>query len=217
MLASEYRIIEILFFGGTEGWIQCLLLLYHLSNSASHFALIILDSVLLSAWASLGCDPPICASPCSWDDSCMHHTQLSVEMGVWWTFCPDWPRTMIHPFSASWVARITGLSHRACQKHVFYICHFHDWHYDSLSCMTKHTWLWVWYLAYEICLSDGPVFSYWTPCMPQSSDTAPVPSCNAPCLCRLHQGSARKEMWNYFQEAETDRISIIYLKKTQDD
>lgn len=80
--------------------------------------------------------------------------------------------------------------------------HSNTWLCDTPSCKTnyKYIWFWFWYLAYEICLSDGPGFSYWKPCRPQSSDTAPAPSCNAPYLCLLHQGSAGEEIWNYFQE-----------------
>jgi hypothetical protein len=39
---------------------------------------------------------------------------------VLWTICPGWPRTVILLISASWVARITGMSH----WHLAYECIF---------------------------------------------------------------------------------------------
>jgi hypothetical protein len=40
--------------------------------------------------------------------------------GVLWTICPRWPRTLILPISASWVARITGVSflHQALRSNL---------------------------------------------------------------------------------------------------
>jgi hypothetical protein len=32
-------------------------------------------------------------------------------MGVLWTICPGWLGTTILPISASWVGKITGMSH----------------------------------------------------------------------------------------------------------
>jgi hypothetical protein len=43
-----------------------------------------------------------------------HHTWLLFGWdGISQTFCLDWPRTVILWISASWVARITGMSHCA--------------------------------------------------------------------------------------------------------
>jgi hypothetical protein len=40
---------------------------------------------------------------------------------VSWTICPDWLWTMIFLISASWVARITGVSHWRPAQAIFYL------------------------------------------------------------------------------------------------
>jgi hypothetical protein len=77
----------------------------------SIFALVIFwGRVAFYAQAGLDGDPLICASPYSWGD---RHTSACPAIGwdrVSWTFCQDWPQTMILLISASQVD-ITSVSH----------------------------------------------------------------------------------------------------------
>jgi hypothetical protein len=41
---------------------------------------------------------------------------------VLWTICLGWPWTTILPISASWVARITGISHQGLASFFFCVC-----------------------------------------------------------------------------------------------
>jgi hypothetical protein len=45
-----------------------------------------------------------------------HHAQILVEMGVSWIFCTGWPQMAIFPISASYVAKIIGMSHWCLAK-----------------------------------------------------------------------------------------------------
>lgn len=73
-----------------------------------------------------------------------------------------------------------------------FLCKYRDVKNRQFLLLFSHDYEWpVWlHLAFEICLSDGPGFSYWKPCRSQSSNIAPVPSCNTPYLYRPHQSSA---------------------------
>jgi hypothetical protein len=90
------------------------------------FALIIFEiGSHFFAKAVLDCNPPICASPCSWDD---REIPLCPAIGwdeVSWIFFFELDSNMISPTltSASWVAGVTGFSH--CTQLV------HDCFYDS--------------------------------------------------------------------------------------
>jgi hypothetical protein len=88
--------------------------------------------------------------------------QLSFMMGffqgsVSWTICLGWVQTVILLISASWVARITGVSHK-CLAGLFL----------RLSTMVLKFWLGFWYLCREVgtwsyilcCLYDTILFSF---------------------------------------------------------
>jgi hypothetical protein len=87
---------------GSGVWTQGLMLarqvIYNLSHSPSLFC-------------SLDHDPPLFASPHSWNDRHELLHPVIVWGGVWKTFCSSW--ASILPVSASQVARIIGLSHCA--------------------------------------------------------------------------------------------------------
>jgi hypothetical protein len=48
---------------------------------------------------------------------------------VWWTICPGWLWTMILLISASWVARITGVSHQHPDS--FFVFVFLSMHFNN--------------------------------------------------------------------------------------
>jgi hypothetical protein len=58
---------------------------------------------------------PVCAFPCSWDDGHAPPCPVIGWHGVLWTFFLGWLWTVSHLVSAFQEARITGLSHHACQ------------------------------------------------------------------------------------------------------
>jgi hypothetical protein len=67
------------------------------------------DKISLYVQASLDFDPPISASPQSWDDRYVP-LHPAIGWGVACSFCLDWPWIAVLPISSQ-VARITALRH----------------------------------------------------------------------------------------------------------
>jgi hypothetical protein len=83
-------------------------LLYFFSDRVSHFS-------SKMTWTA------VLLLPLTWDDRCVPPCPTFIGWdGVSWTFYLGWPPTAILLISASWVASITGLSHRA-QRNTFMI------------------------------------------------------------------------------------------------
>jgi hypothetical protein len=85
-------------------------LVHHLSHSASPFGIgDFWDRVLLLCPGQSRLQSDLCFPGVAGMTGTQHCTKPWV--GSQWTFCPDWPQTMILPISASQVVKITGVSH----------------------------------------------------------------------------------------------------------
>jgi hypothetical protein len=60
--------------------------------------------------------------------------------GVSCTFCPDWPQTAILPISASWVVRISGLSHLAWNSLLGKFINLHFFRVNWWHCILFFWW-----------------------------------------------------------------------------
>jgi hypothetical protein len=105
------------------GWTQGLALarqgLYHFSHSTNPFCFnYYLNKVPCLYLGNLDHSLPIYTFHIDGITGTHHSAQLFKKLlllrGISQTFCPSWPQTMIFLISASWVARITGVSHWAC-------------------------------------------------------------------------------------------------------
>jgi hypothetical protein len=75
---------------------------------------------LFYVWASLNCDPHICASWNSLDDRYVIPCPVIVWDESLVSFCLCCPQTPILPISASQIVRIIGLSHCAQPELIFF-------------------------------------------------------------------------------------------------
>jgi hypothetical protein len=105
----------------TQGFTLARQALFHLSHSTSPFVCsgYFGNRVSVFSQACLDLSPVSVFPPMTGMTGECRYTQLLVEMRVSWSFCPNWPWTVILPISAFQVSRITGISHHTLLITIF--------------------------------------------------------------------------------------------------